>query len=273
MWAPLWLQLVLVLVWGLASFPFFYWSMRRCRSWREILADEAVKTEIAPGGRRLFMFNVTILLTMFGTVVLLTLGMVFFMEGLARLAWGTMPSGEYLERPGLIVFCVIVMIPAIAVSIAPIDMLGRTIYRSGYQQLFVASSTRNGSPKSARQAVAFLRWCLIAGWIFVLVGFAASLRWFTWVGHDRIVVGKPWEWVPRVVAPADIRAIYGVESFTAPNGNTVMRYHPVIELRSGDHIDFSGEADGNPESLARVLEGWSGRHEIVFARSPTYPPR
>lgn len=245
--------------------------MRRCRSWRAVFADEVVETEVALG--RLFMFNVTILLTMFCTVALLTLGMVLFMEGLARLAWRAMPPGEYFARPGPLTFCVIVMIPAIAVSIAPIDLLARAMFRSTYRPLFLASSTRKGSLKSARQAAVFLKWCLICGWILVLVAFAASLRWFTWVGPDRIVVGRPWQWATRVVVPGEIRAIYGVDSFTAPNGNAVMRYHPVIELRNGDHIDFSREADGNPEPLARVLEGWSGRHGIVFAKSPTYPPR
>lgn len=238
-----------------------------------MLADESLSNEDAPCWSRVFLFTIVMMFTMFFMAAVLTLGMVLVMEGLARVSWRSMPPGEYFERPGLILFTLIVMIPAIVVSIAPIDMLGRAVYGSSYQRLFVASSARGGSLKTARQSAVFLRWILLVAWVLVLVAFAASLRWFTWVGDDRIAIRRPWHGSPCIITPEDIRAVYGVDSFKAPNGNVVDRYHPVIELRNGNHIDFSGEADGHPELLARVLEDWSARHGVAFARSPLYPPR
>lgn len=269
---PLWWQAIAVLVWGAASFPLFYWSVHRCRIWKVMLVDQEADLRNQSKFAENASFALIMMIGMFAVAAALTFGMAFVMHGTAGPLWRSAPTGEYFSRPGIWTYVAFVMIPAIAASVAPLDSIGRAVFRSNYQQLFVQSSRQGGSLKSARQSSTFLCWANWVAWVVLLVAFAASLRWFTWVGPDRIVVGRPWQWATRVVVPGEIRAIYGVDSFTAPNGNTVMDYHPVIELRNGDHIDFSREADGNSEPLARALEGWSGRHGVSFTRLPIYPP-
>jgi hypothetical protein len=269
---PLWLQAIAVLVWGAASFPLFYWSVHRCRIWKVMLVDQEADFRNQSKFTENASFTLIMMIGMFAIAAALIFGMAFAMHETAGLLWRSAPTGEYFSRPGIWAYVLFVMIPAIAASVAPLDSIGRRVFRSNYQQLFVQSARQGGSLKSARYSSIFLCWANWVAWVVLLVAFAGSLRWFTWVGEDRVVIGRPWKGSARVVTPGDIRVVYGVESFRAPAGNLVVHYHPVIEFSSTDYVEFSGEAGGKPERLARVLEAWSGRHGVSFTRLPIYPP-
>jgi hypothetical protein len=271
MWAPLWLQIVLGLAWGLLSLPLFSWAWRVYRRWQSVLRDENLRAGKEPDISGVAVFTLVGTMAMLILAGILTLAMAGVMNGLASFAWRPEPDAIYFERPRLILYILLAMLPAIILSVAPIDAFGRAVYRSKFDTMLLHSSAFGDSVGRVRACSVGLRWFVLVCWVGVLLSFAASLRWFTQVGPDAITLGKHSMWTPLVVEPSEIKAVYGVDSFIAPSGDVVTRYHPVIELHNGDHIDFSGEAGGEPEPLARVLEAWADRHDLPFNRVPAYP--